>query len=404
VGAALFETLPAALVEVADGDALLFSARREVQGAAQTEAHRDGVMVRVTLGTANAGRLFQPLLESAASLVALAAERAEPLPKAAHVEPPRAPEPPSVVPSVQRLYTEAAQAARGEVSILIRGESGTGKEVLARYLHAASSRAAQRFVALNCAALPRDLLEAELFGIERGVATGVEARAGKFELADGGTLFLDEIGDMAPDTQARILRVLQEKEVFRIGGSAPRRADVRVIAATHRQLSKLIETGAFRQDLYYRIAAWVLELPALRARRADIPQLAAHFLGREAAQAGVRVRGISRAALEVLEGHPWPGNVRQLEKEMARAALLLDGRELLEASCLSRELREEAARPAAPGLKGALEEAERRAIERALEDAAGDIDRAAAELGLGRSTLYRRIKELAIAVPPAPRG
>jgi len=401
VGAALFETLPASSVEVADGDALLFSARREAPGGCAGEARRGSFSVRAVLPGENAAALYRPLLESAASLVAAAAERAPPLSPRPASPLPAPPEPPSLVPSMQRLYAEGARAARGDVAVLIRGESGTGKEVLARFLHAASPRAQGPFVALNCAALPSDLLEAELFGIERGVATGVEARAGKFELAHGGTLFLDEIGDMSLETQARILRVLQEREVFRIGGSAPRRADVRAVAATHRDLKRRIAEGAFREDLYFRIATWVLELPPLRARRADIPQLAVHFLAREAAGAGMRVHGISRAALELLERHPWPGNVRQLEKEMARAALLLEGRELLEAECLSAELR--APPPRTTGsLAAALEDAERAIVQRALDDCGGDVERAAAELGLGRSTLYRRLKALGIAAPPRP--
>src|SRR5262249_17485089 len=157
-------------------------------------------------------------------------------------------------------YRDASNVAMGNVGILLTGESGTGKEILARYVHAASAQADGPFVAINCAALPRDLLEAELFGIEKGVATGVDTRAGKFELANGGTLFLDEIGDMALDTQARILRVLQEREVFRLGGTAPRKAQVRVVAATNQDVPRLIAAGKFREDLFYRVATWSAEL------------------------------------------------------------------------------------------------------------------------------------------------
>ena len=396
VGVALHESLGAIAIEVADGDAQLFAAHREAAGRGETLRREAGELsVTVELISPAAARLAEPLVLSAVSLLALAAARAvQPGPREAAL-PPSPPDPPSSVPAVQRVYAEAARAARGEVGILICGESGTGKELLAHYVHAASPRAGQRLVALNCAALPRDLLEAELFGIERGVATGVEARPGKFELADGGTLFLDEIGDMALETQARILRVLQEGEVFRIGGSSARPARVRIVAATHRDLHKLIEAGAFREDLYYRTATWTAALPPLRQRRADIGNLAAHFLAREAEKLGVRVRGISRGALEVLRDYRWPGNVRQLEKEMARAVLFLAGRELLESPMLSEEVRAKAP-PAQGRLKELLEDAERRAIAQAIEECGGDVGLAAAELGLARSTLYRRIKDLGL--------
>jgi len=402
VGAALFETLPARAIEIVRGEALLFRASKEGMERAAGFAlvcARGGAEVRADLLGEGAARLLRPVVESAASLLALAAQRSPgPQPASTKPDSPPPPEPRSVSPAMQRLYSEAARGARGSVSILIHGESGTGKEVLARYIHTASARARKPFVALNCAALPRDLLEAELFGIERGVATGVEARPGKFELAHGGTLFLDEIGDMARDTQARILRVLQESAVFRVGGSVARPADVRIVAATNRDLRRLQAEGEFRSDLYYRIATWVVELPPLRKRRADIGNLAAFFLAREAAAAGVRISGISRAALEALQAYHWPGNVRQLEKEMARAALVLDGGELVDLSCLSAAVREPEPLPPGSGLKAALEDAERRAIMAALEGCGGEVGEAADELGLGRSTLYRRIKELGIAV------
>ncbi len=402
-GGALFDTLPAQLVEIARGEAVLFRAARELpepSGAGKLVCALGALEVRVVLLSPGAARLLRPLVESAASLVALAADRAPATPPAAPSAAPPPPDPPSVVPAVQRIFAEAARAARGEVSVLIGGESGTGKEVLARYIHAASPRAGKPFVALNCAALARDLLEAELFGIERGVATGVDARPGKFELADGGTLFLDEIGDMAKETQARILRALQEGHVFRVGGSVPRPARVRIVAATNRDLAALQQGGEFRSDLYYRIATWVVEMPPLRRRKGDIGNLAVFFLAREAARAGVRVAGISRAALDLLFAHPWPGNVRQLEKEMARAVLFLEGRELLDSAALSAPLREPpSASAAGGGLKQALLDAERREILRALEACSGEVGEAATMLGLGRSTLYRRLKELGIPAP-----
>jgi transcriptional regulator with PAS, ATPase and Fis domain len=297
---------------------------------------------------------------------------------------------------VRQVYDDAARVARGDVGVLILGESGTGKEVLARYIHAASARAQGPFVALNCAALPRDLLEAELFGIERGVATGVEARAGKFELAHGGTLFLDEIGDMALETQAKLLRVLQERAVHRIGGVNARAADVRILAATNRDMPALLEERGFREDLYYRIATWTVELPPLRLRRADIPNLAVHFLTREAGRAGVRVAGLSRAALDVLTAYDWPGNIRQLENEMARAVLFLGDGELLDSARLGPHLKPTSQGAPARGLASTLEKVERDEVRNALSACGGDVAQAAARLGLGRSTLYRRMHALGI--------
>jgi transcriptional regulator with PAS, ATPase and Fis domain len=294
------------------------------------------------------------------------------------------------------IYDQAARIAPSRVSVLIRGDSGTGKELLARYLHAASDRADEPLVTLNCAALPRDLLESELFGVERGVATGVDARAGKFESAHGGTLFLDEIGDMAPETQARILRVLAEGEVYRIGGHEAQPADVRVISATNRNLEDMLDDGGFRSDLYHRISDWVVELPPLRRRRADIPNLAAHFLGRACADRGVRAAGISRAALTALVAFDWPGNVRQLEKEMGRAALFIEDGALLESSMLQASIVQKPVHGTGDDLKIVMESAERIHIERILAECAGDVAAAAERMGIGTSTLYRRMKALSI--------
>jgi hypothetical protein len=403
-GAALFAALPCLEVEVASSGpaaeaGLLFRAARGSGGgeAVEVSAGETTLGVRVVFLNANAARLFTPVVQAVADLVLLSASR-EPC----HVPlepgpPPPVPDPPSVVPAVQRLYADAARVAQGEVAVLLCGESGTGKEVLARFLHAASRRSCGPFVALNCAALPRDLLETELFGIERGVATGVDARPGKFELAHGGTLFLDEIGDMSLDTQARILRVLQEGEVHRIGASGPRPAAVRVVAATNRDMERALADGRFRVDLYYRIATWVAEVPPLRQRRADIPNLAAFFLAREAARQGRGVRGISRAALDLLGACDWPGNIRQLEKEMSRAVLFLGEGELLDSTRLSPWLREGRTPRSGGDLTLLLEDAERRAIASALDDHGGDVEAAAQALGVSRSTLYRRIKALGVS-------
>ncbi len=418
VGAALFESLPCLAVEITAGTAtagtpaagtpaagtppgrhgVLFSARHdEVADPWGSEGRADsgGFAVRVAFVHPSHVRSYGSLVDSGASLIALAAAAeapaAEPTPRPA----PALPEPPTVVPEVRRIYADAGRVARGDVSVLIRGASGTGKEVLARYLHAASDRAAGPFVALNCAALPRDLLESELFGIERGVATGVESRAGKFEIAAAGTLFLDEIGDMALETQARILRALQEGEVYRLGGQEPRSADVRVVAASHRDLEAMQREGSFRSDLYHRIADWTVHLPRLAERRADVPNLAAYFLAREARRRGLEVAGISRGAMELLEAYDWPGNIRQLEREMARAALFLEPAELLESSHLQDAIRQ--ARPAAaPSLKERLERVERREIVQALASHGGNVAAAAKELQMGLSTLYRRMQALGV--------
>lgn len=305
------------------------------------------------------------------------------------------PNPPSLAPAVAAIYSQARRVAPGRIGVLILGESGTGKDILARFLHAASGLPS--WVALNCAALPRDLLEAELFGIERGVATGVEPRPGKFELADGGTLFLDEIGDMSLETQAKILRVLELGEVHRLGGREPRPARVRVVAATNCDLNALVEAGRFRRDLFHRIADWTVTLPPLRERRADIPHLAAHFLAQESARLGKPLYGISEAAMDALTAYPWPGNIRQLEREIARAALFLDPGDLLDTSRLSPDIA--ASRPASAGhrtLEETLLATERREIEAALATSSGDTANAAAQLGIGRSTLYRRMVMLGI--------
>lgn len=405
-GWVLFNRLPAIAVEVTSGAGeqigMFFEARREAPPVAEPSevvCGDDDLRVRVVFPQATMSRVFRPLVESVATLIRLANGRAKPAGAPIASTPLPMPEPATVVDEVQRIYTEAARVAQGDVGALIGGESGTGKEVLARYIHSASRRAAGPFVALNCAALPRDLLEAELLGIEKGVATGVEPRAGKFELANGGSLFLDEIGDMALETQARILRVLQEGEVYRIGGKVPRKADVRILSATNRKLDELLTGGCFREDLYYRIATWVVELPPLRQRRADIPNLAAHFLSHEGARRGIRVKGISRAALDVLMVYPWPGNIRQLENEMARAVLFLADGDLLDTTRLSDALRQTPLDSSRATLSQILEQVERKEILKAVRSSNGDVAAAAERLGLGRSTLYRRMKELGIEFP-----
>jgi transcriptional regulator with AAA-type ATPase domain len=401
-GKALLSSLGCRAVEIARTSAhdegLLFDGRAPGGTLAGATVEHLGPLVRVlaTFDDERTASLFSPVIESVAWLIGLTSPAALRPPAPGRSAPPM-PDPPSIVDAVTRIYQEAARVAAGDVSVLITGESGTGKEVLARYIHGASARARGPFVALNCAALPRDLLESELFGIERGVATGVEARAGKFELADGGTLFLDEIGDMAPETQVRLLRVLQEREVHRLGGRDPRPARIRVVSATNRDVTAFLADGRLREDLYHRIATWVVELPALRDRRADIPNLAAFFLGREASRTGRRVSGISRAAVEALRRYDWPGNIRQLENEMQRAALFLENDEVLDAARLNPAIlagRGEAARSGR--LEDLLAAVERREIADALDTSDGDVEAAAERLGVSRATLYRRMKALDI--------
>lgn len=407
VGESLVGSLPAWRVEIeasepAPGSVLFTYTGRKP--AARVPARVEvGEAVRLAVDFPDQGRarLFHPLVEAAWELLMAADGGVRPLARARGPEPreedPSAllPEPPFLDPAMRRIYEQAAVVAPGDVNVLVQGESGTGKEVLARYLHRASPRRDGPFVTLNCAALPRDLLEAELFGIERGVATGVEARPGKFEQADGGTLCLDEIGDMAPETQARILRVLQEGEVFRVGGQQPKQARVRVVSATNRDLERLRREGAFRDDLYYRIADWVVTVPPLRERPADISQLAAWFLQRESRRLGRRVAGLSRAALAALVAYPWPGNIRQLEREISRAVLFVGDGELLDSSRLSPEVREHVER-APTSLAERLEAHERRELDAALHRAQGNVARAADDLQVPLSTFYRRMKRLGL--------
>jgi DNA-binding NtrC family response regulator len=315
-----------------------------------------------------------------------------------------APPPPAgLSPETARLYRQAGKVALGEVPVLVLGESGSGKEVLARWVHARSRRAGGPFLAVNCAALPRELLEAELFGIEKGVATGVEARPGLLERGTGGTVFLDEVGDMAVETQAKVLRVLEGTSLYRVGGRVPVAVDVRFVAATNRDLEALVEEGSFRRDLYHRLAAFQVRLPPLRGRKAEIPSLAARFFHREIEKNGVASPGITRAALGALVRYPWPGNVRELQNEIAKSALLLEPGEALDLQHLSERVR----RP--PGTEGGepaafltLEEtvlrAEREAFAVALAAAEGDAARAMELLGISRTTWYRKLKELGLDV------
>lgn len=302
-------------------------------------------------------------------------------------------------PQMCDIYRRARRVAASNLNVLIRGESGTGKEVLAQFIRQHSGKD-MPYVALNCAALTQDLIDAELFGIERGVATGVEARAGKFEQAHGGILFLDEIGDMAAPTQARLLRVLQEGEVTRIGSGKPRPAQVRVIAATNQNLDAAVAEGRFRLDLLHRIADWQVTLPPLRDRPQDIPLLAARFLEQACRARGIRIRGITRAAHAALLAHDWPGNVRELQREMARAAVFLGHDDALSRVDLGAALRH-GQEAVGSDLASQLEAAERRILRTAIASVGGNMSEVAARLGIARSTLYRRMEALGLREPGA---
>jgi DNA-binding NtrC family response regulator len=339
---------------------------------------------------------LRPLLRLALASLAARRRTLRPVRRAQPEEAAEAPAPSGLGREMVRIYRGAGKVARGTVPVMILGESGAGKEVLARWLHARSPRAAGPFLAVNCAALPRELLESELFGIEKGIATGVEARPGLLERGSGGTVFLDEVGDMAVETQAKVLRVLENPLLYRVGGRTPVQVDVRFLAATNRDLDALVEAGSFRRDLYHRLAAFEVRLPPLRERREEIPSLAAGFFHRELAKGGAASPGITRAALGALVLYPWPGNVRELQNEIAKAALLLEPGEPLDLHHLSPRVRREIAASAPLTLDETVQRAEREAFAVALAAAAGDAHRAMELLGVSRTTYYRKLKELGL--------
>jgi len=296
-------------------------------------------------------------------------------------------------------YRTVARVAASPATVLIRGESGTGKELLARVLHEHSGRIDRPFVAVNCAAIPENLLESELFGHEKGAFTGALARRiGRFERAAGGTLFLDEIGDMSLVLQAKVLRALQEREIERVGGEGPIRVDTRVIAATNRDLEGDVATGRFREDLYYRLAVVQVTLPPLRARGDDVRLLAEHFAAGAAAEFGRPSRPLDPRTLQLLADHPWPGNIRQLRNAMERAVLMADG-PLLRPVHLPAEVRDPAPRRGGAAVEptGTLADVERRYIQRVLEQTGGHMAHAAEVLGIHRNTLRRKLETYGIA-------
>lgn len=288
--------------------------------------------------------------------------------------------------------------------VLIYGENGTGKELVARLIHDKSLRRNKRFVEINCAAIPDDLIESELFGYRRGAFTGAtEDRRGKFEEAHEGTLFLDEVGDMSLKVQAKLLRVLEEERIEPLGSSAPLELDVRVIAATNHDLPSLVERGDFREDLFYRLNVIPIQVVPLRERREDIPLLAHHFLGEFTRLYGRPSRRIHPEAMEILERYPWPGNVRELRNVMERLVILQRAEEVtvydLPSSICSRA-QEEEIQDAAPGsLQAAREAFEKRFIQEAVHRNRGNMAQTARELNLDRSALYRKMRQLGIELP-----
>jgi two-component system nitrogen regulation response regulator GlnG len=315
---------------------------------------------------------------------------------------------------MQQVFRSIGRLSRSSVTVLITGESGTGKELVARALHDHSPRAGKPFIALNTSAIPADLLESELFGHEKGSFTGADAqRRGRFEQADGGTLFLDEIGDMSTPLQTRLLRVLAEGEFYRVGGQTPIRVEVRVIAATHQNLQDLVTRGLFREDLYHRLNVIRLELPPLRARAEDIPELLVHYLNVAARDLGVEHKALARDAAAKLSSYGWPGNVRELVNLCRRLSVLAPGREIrvedLPPEILSgggaggdadweRALAGWAEREALGGRRPLLDQAlpamERILIRAALKRTQGHRQEAAKLLGWGRNTLTRKLKDL----------
>ena len=321
-------------------------------------------------------------------------------------------------PEMRKLFEMAARVAETDATVLILGESGTGKDLLAQEIHARSARAVRAFVAVNCAALPENLIESELFGYEKGAFTGAaQQKKGKFELADGGTLFLDEIGDMNPVTQAKVLRALENRTIERLGGSQSIHVNVRVLAATHRDLPKEIAAGRFREDLYYRLRVVTLEVPALRAHKADIPELATAFLRMHAAKLSGTSAGrgpvqSSREALEVLMHYDWPGNVRELKNALERAAIFAHAAQITPSdlppeitgaagAVLSRaiEATKDTEAITEPDFREAKRKFEIAYLQRQLARHKWNISRTAATIGLHRQSLQEKLRELGVSRP-----
>lgn len=293
---------------------------------------------------------------------------------------------------MRKVYEIAENIATSRATVLITGESGTGKELLARYIHAKSPRALRRFIAVNCAAVPEGLLESELFGHEKGAFTGADQRKiGKFELAHESTFLLDEISEMPLPLQAKLLRVLQEGEVERLGGTQPIKVNVRVIATTNRSLEQMVKDGSFREDLFYRLNVIPLQVPALRSRPADVEYLARHFVDTSCAENNLPQKNLEPEALEKLKRYPWPGNVRELQNVVERSVLLAPSEKISPEQILLADVAGGPERSLAPGMT--VVEAERLLIMKTLEFTGQNRTRAAEMLGISIRTLRNKLNE-----------
>jgi len=302
--------------------------------------------------------------------------------------------------ALQRVLSLVSKVAPTDATVLITGETGTGKELVARAIHRQSRHSSLPFVSVNCAAIPRDLIASELFGHEKGSFTGaIQRRLGRFELANGGTIFLDEVGELPLETQIALLRVLQEHEFERVGGTQSIQTNVRVIAATNRNLQAAINAGSFRSDLFYRLNVFPIEIPPLRERRADIPVLVDYFLDRCAKNVGKNIRGINKKSLDLLQSYPWPGNIRELQNVIERSVIMCETENFsLDETWLPQQ-------PVAseskgqPGFSQKLAARGKEIIESALRESEGRVfgpSGAAAKLGIARSTLESKIQSLKI--------
>jgi two-component system response regulator HydG len=301
-------------------------------------------------------------------------------------------------PKMQVVYKLIEDIARTDATVLIQGESGTGKELVARAIHQASDRADKPFVVINCSAYPDTLLESELFGHEKGAFTGaIRQKAGRFEQADGGTVFLDEVGEIPLPAQIKLLRVLQTQSFERLGGERTLKVEVRILAATNKELVKEVQKGSFREDLFYRLNVIPITLPPLRERRNDIPLLANHFLGRFASQQQKPIQEFSPEAMRVILDHSWPGNVRELENSVEHAVVLAKARRV-EVTDLPSSVRKPEAQPLGE-VSSLMEESERVLLEKVLSECSWNKKKAARRLGIGRSTLYAKLKRYGISKP-----
>jgi len=299
-------------------------------------------------------------------------------------------------PAYRQVVDQATQVARSDAGVLLLGESGTGKELLAAHVHRESPFASGPFVKVNCAAIPADLIESELFGHEKGAFTGAAGlRRGRFELADGGTILLDEVGDLHAASQAKLLRVLQDGEVQRVGGEQAIRVSVRVIAATNRRLDELVAAGSFREDLYYRLSVVPIRVPPLRERRDDIGELAVYFLSEFCARNNLRPRELAPDVVPVLERYGWPGNVRELRNVVERMAILTRG-DFITLESIPLEVRLPAAPRSAAGLQDVRDSAERARIREALDQTDWNVSSAARLLGTERTSLHKRLRALGL--------